>query len=314
MMGYDSCVKGAVCLSGECKQICDPQGGGTSCATNFSCGRYESLLQSGGTAVGGVCDHDCNPLNQTRVAGAVPACGSPTPANPTKGCYNSDGYVQFTCGPANSDVLSRTDDALPKLNGSGTAYPNGCAPGYQALVYESATTMTVKCTGLCAPRDVDSAKAGADATYGAGDPTKTAKLVTGSSPAVGNAVCKTGKKGSTQGGQGNGSTQNCLHMWPFLATGGAPSSSQYNDTLGVCFNFGEWTWDHDRNAGTPEVTRPSCTAVAPAGSQADDAAYLGCYSLATTQGLPGARSSIVTAQQEMRVGYGPAQLVRHRYR
>ena len=26
-MGYDSCVKGAVCLSGECKQICDNAGG-----------------------------------------------------------------------------------------------------------------------------------------------------------------------------------------------------------------------------------------------------------------------------------------------
>src|SRR4051794_3670971 len=33
-MGYDDCAKGSVCLSGECKQICDTAGGAPTCDAN----------------------------------------------------------------------------------------------------------------------------------------------------------------------------------------------------------------------------------------------------------------------------------------
>ena len=63
-MGYDDCAKGTVCLSGECKAICDVNGGTPACAENFACTRYADFFESGGTAVAGVCDPGCDPLTQ----------------------------------------------------------------------------------------------------------------------------------------------------------------------------------------------------------------------------------------------------------
>ena len=323
-LGYDNCVAGTACNTGECKVICDQAEVSPLCPADYSCGLYENFFDSSGATVAGICDSNCDPLTQETLATGAVACGSTDPANPDKGCYTSNGYRQFTCAPANNStdpevgVLDRTDDKLPRTNAQGQAYPNGCAPGYQAVFFESPTMMIAKCTGLCAPRDTDMTKG--DLRYGAGDPNAMAKLVTQPAPLVGNATCKGATKGSRQNNKIDGSTQNCLHMWQFLLNMGMTTENQYNDTLGVCFNFHEWTWDHDNNTATDEVPTPSCTSQPMATKRTDPAARLGCYSLATWSQLDPARDEDPThleaplARRDFRLKYSTSvELVRHSY-
>jgi hypothetical protein len=35
----------------------------------------------------------------------------------------------------------------------------------------------------------------------------------------------------------------------------------YNDGLGICFDFTQYTYDHDANAGTPNRAVPSCASL-----------------------------------------------------
>jgi len=339
-MGYDNCVAGTACSSGECKVICDQNEINPLCPTDYSCGLYENFFDQGGQTVAGVCDSNCDPLNQNTLATNLPACGSTDPTNPNKGCYTSNGYRQFTCAPANNTtekctglpgcqpppddtfgVLDRTDDHLPRTNSTGRAYPNGCAPGYQAVFFEGPTEMIAQCTGLCSPSDTDSGTAnpGPETPAGAGSLTATAKLVRDAAPAAGNAVCKVNKKGSVQNAKGDGSTQNCRYLWVYLlAMDGTPSTSRYNDTLGVCYNFKEWTWDDDKNPATPEVQDPSCTSLPISTKQNAGAAFHACYSLARTLTLPemltNGKVKVAASQRRMRVGYvSESGLVRHSY-
>ena len=74
---FDECARGLVCLGGECKQICDQQGGTPICDANHSCTRYADFFEVGGTAVAGVCDPACDPLTQELKVGTnTAACGS----------------------------------------------------------------------------------------------------------------------------------------------------------------------------------------------------------------------------------------------
>jgi len=343
-MGYDNCVKGTACSSGECKVLCDQNEVSPLCPANYSCGLYENFFDSGGMTVAGVCDSNCDPLNQNTLATNAVACGAIDPKNPDKGCYTSNGYRQFTCAPANNSpdpnlsVLHRVDDVQAAGDAAGRPYPNGCAPGYQGVFFEGPTMMVTKCTGLCAPRDSDAKLAnsnGAETVHASGLPTATAKLVTAAAPAAGNAVCKVNKKGSIQpappaaGGKGDGTTQNCRYLWRYLlAMDGKPSTSQYNDTLGVCYNFKEWTWDDDANAMTPEVQEPSCTSLpestATNGGQSKGAASWACYSLAKTLTLPvmkrdgklvpnDGKVQLPPSERNLRVMYDQGELVRHSY-
>lgn len=350
-MGYDNCVAGTACSSGECKVICDQNEVSPLCPADYSCGLYENFFDQGGQTVAGVCDSHCDPLNQNTLATNQPACGSVDPTNPNKGCYTSNGYRQFTCAPANNStdlctgqpgcpadgmigVLHRVDNIPPRTNSAGRPYPNGCAPGYQAVFYAGPTEMVAMCTGLCAPRDVDATIANSnmmETPYGAGDPAATAKLVRDAAPAAAsNATCKNTKKGSVQALKGDGSTQNCRHIWRYLlAMDGTPSTSRYNDTLGVCYNFKEWTWDDDKNPATPEVQEPSCTSLPEStptnGGQSKGAASFACYSLARTLTLPemltngkavptNGKVKLPPSQRDMRLGYSSdSQLVRHSY-
>jgi hypothetical protein len=337
-MGYDNCVAGTACSSGECKVLCDQNEVSPLCPADYSCGLYENFFDQGGQTVAGVCDSNCDPLNQNTLATDLAACGSIDPANPNKGCYVSNGYRQFTCSPANNStglctgqpgcpaddnmfsVLHRIDDVLPRTNSAGRPYPNGCAPGYQAVFFEGPTMMVAKCTGLCAPSDTDSGTAnpGPETPAGAGSAAASAKLVTDAAPAVGNAMCKTTLKGSVQNAKGDGSTQNCRYIWRYLlAMDGTPSTSRYNDTLGVCYNFKEWTWDDDMNPATPEVQDPSCTSLPQSMKQNAGAASHACYSLARTLLLPEMLSDgkvkLHPSQRRFRVGYEVDTMVRHSY-
>src|SRR5688572_1976266 len=89
--GYDDCARGSICVAGQCKTICDTQGGAPTCATDFACGRYAGLFDTGGVTIAGACDPTCDPLTQCtpngRTEQQATACGATNAAMPNRGCY-----------------------------------------------------------------------------------------------------------------------------------------------------------------------------------------------------------------------------------
>jgi hypothetical protein len=148
--GFDNCQKGSVCNSGICKTVCDTNGGAPNCGTTGSCVTYNNLFANvGEVAVAGACDPNCDPLTQT--VGSVAACGSPNPANPTKGCYGfwqSGGKSRFSC--ANVGNLNAKQDFV-----IGTRiFINSCAPGFFPGLVMGSGSMQAICSAFCNPADV----------------------------------------------------------------------------------------------------------------------------------------------------------------
>jgi hypothetical protein len=288
-MGYDNCAKGGVCLGGECKQICDQQGGAPMCDANHSCTQYADFFDVGGVAVAGVCDPSCDPLTQDlKVGTALTACGSPSPALPTKGCYGND---VFSCAPSgyspssptSSANLDLTDRTTPRGPAGGGVYLNGCAPGYLPFFFEMEGSMKTLCSGYCAALEIDMTAAHVGNKLGS--TTALAKLPKGAAPAAGNGTCSSIKKGSVSGGP-----EMCVFMYPLIAdrtTGAiAPTFDPYIDTLGACFAYTQFTYDNDANAATPNVPNPDCSTLPPRSAATpgdfDDAADWGCQKLANS--------------------------------
>jgi hypothetical protein len=255
-MGFDDCVAGAACVSGECKKICDVNDVAPLCDSDHSCARYQNLFDMSGTTVAGVCDPACDPLTQAlKGAQAAPACGSPDPTKPTKGCY---GFDDFSCSgtgvvasmPATLSVLDLTDRVMPRGD-----FLNSCAPGYVPFWNESETSMVTKCTGYCAALPIDMSTANRNNTLG--DANALAKLPKEAAPAaMGNATCSAAKKGSLSGGP-----QECKFMWPVLEDDQgmlAASFTPYINKLGTCFSYTQFKYDHDGNAATPDEQFPPC--------------------------------------------------------
>lgn len=315
MTGSSNCVKGSECVAGVCKQICDDQGGAPTCDAQHACGRYDGLFEVGEETVAGVCDPKCDPLTQNLLAGTnVTACGSPTPAMPENGCYTFD-YIDFTCAP--SGDLTKTDRVDAAIDG--VVYVNSCAPGYMPFFRESTGSNVTVCAGLCAPAKTDTTRAGnVD-----GNTQAMAKLVDQPAPRVGDATCGATKKGSGPGSE-------CLYLWPFLVENGMLSTSQYNDTLGVCFDPGQYTYDDDNDTGTPNIGVPSCATLPPrdqlpanctcdamgsctgTGCPHGAAHEWGCWpsadSMFTSNGQAPATKA---ATQGLRVSYGTGMVFRH---
>ncbi len=253
--GFSNCVKGSECVAGTCKQICDHQGGAPMCDANHACGRYEGLFESGDVTVAGVCDPKCDPLTQALKAGTnTAACGSPMPAMPNAGCFTFD-YVDFTCAPVGPSTLPLTDRMPARGPASGGAYVNGCSPGFVPFWREATGSNVIVCAGMCAPAKSDNSTAALRAAN-KGDPAVPAKLPLEAAPAAGNATCAAGKKGSE-------ANENCLFLWPFNVENNMLVVSDYNNTLGICFGYTHYTYDHDNNAGTPNRGVPGCETLPP---------------------------------------------------
>lgn len=277
--GYSNCVGGTECVGGECKQICDQQGGNPKCLATHACGLYENVFQTGPQDFSaGLCDVKCDPLTQELLAGAnKTACGSPTATRPEKGCYTGN-RLDFTCGRVPTDAIGKTDGTPALVDGDGDAYSNACDAGYVAITFASSTAQRTICNGLCAP--VSTFATSPEPKHPDGDPAASAKLPTEAATAVGNAVCQTGKKGS-------GGNQNCIFWWFYnITNSGEIRATDLNDKLGICFSYTNFTnINHDGNAGTPNVDWPACetltapgTTPAPAIGNAD---FWGC--VPTTQ-------------------------------
>ncbi|MFN0250730.1 MAG: hypothetical protein ACKV2T_27870 [Kofleriaceae bacterium] len=310
-MGYDDCAKGTVCLSGECKQICDVNGGAPACDENNACTRYADFFESGGTAVAGVCDPACDPLTQELKIGTNKAgCGSPNPAMPSKGCF---GYDEYSCAPSGMTSWPLTDRMMPRTNPAGNPYLNGCAPGFIPLFFEMTGSTRTLCTGICAALEISNAQPAGNAD---GDDTALGKAPTAAGPVAGGATCALTARGS---GPAVGSQ--CRFLWPYLeddATGELPIAFErdYVDKIGVCMSIS--FFDYDSNADMmPDMDYPNCANLVPTGAanMFDNAAFWGCLKRSNTPMAltsSGKKAQLSPALQNVRV---PKQvemeLVRH---
>lgn len=303
--GHDNCLGGSYCLGGSCQKICDLQNA-ASCDSDHSCARYSNVFESGGNAVAGVCDPQCDPLSQALKAGANPAaCGSPSPAAPNKGCFSGN-IVTFTCSPTGTTHYTKTD-RVAAAETNGTVYINSCAPGYLALFYQDSVSMTVICDGLCAPLETDNTAALMN--NGKGDGTVLGKQPTDPAPVAGHAKCTP----FAAGGKGSVAAEECRFMWTLLFDmAGNPVESQYKDSLGYCYAYSQYKYDPTQGTN-PTTPKPACASLPPASATTtgadDDAKDWGCYNSVDNafDGHPVKPKMM----QDVRLGYGAATLTRH---
>ena len=52
----DDCVEGAVCVSGECKTICDLAGGAPACGATQTCTTHPDIFVSEAAVIAGACE------------------------------------------------------------------------------------------------------------------------------------------------------------------------------------------------------------------------------------------------------------------
>ena len=267
--GYDDCARGATCVSGACREICDNQGGAPMCGAHGACTNYQNLFVSGGTTVAGACNTKCDPLTQCGESATPTACGATNPAMPNRGCY---GISKFGCSTALPQTLVLTDRSTP----AGT-FLNACAPGFMPLLLSETGSTQATCSGLCAALETDNTKE--HKANGKGDAGASAKLPMSAEIAQGNATCEIGKKGSE-------ATSVCKFMWPFVldqSTGEVPTTFvPFQDTLGICMGITHYQYDSngDGQITTADATQPDCATLPPrsAGTTGshDDAADFQC--------------------------------------
>jgi hypothetical protein len=252
-VGPDMCVKGAECVSGECKAICDHQGGDPMCDADHACVRYQNLFVDGTTTVAGVCDPGCDPLTQDLKVGTNKiACGSTMPTMPDKGCYGYDEYSCSGVAPtvSNAVAVTLTDRVAPAGD-----YLNACAPGFMPILISETGSMTGLCNGLCAALEVDNTAAHAGNELG--DPTALAKTPTGAAAAAGNGTCAALKRGSVADGP-----ETCRFLWIYnVDDAGMLNITDYTDKMGVCFARNKYKYDSNNDGTTGnagDLSIPSC--------------------------------------------------------
>ncbi len=265
--GYSNCARGTECVNGTCRAICGSAGAAPTCPTQYACNRYNGLFDEPAQPAG-VCDPGCEPLTQRRLTDSAEACGSPLAASPNRGCYTFD-LKAFSCAgvPAGAGTLT---DRMPAQSTAGVPFVNGCAPGFIPFLYQSTGSTTVICAGTCAPKKTDTALA----ANLLGDTAALAKLNDQATPLAGNGTCAIGKKGSV-------TPQNCVYLWWFNTdAAGNFVQSPYNDTLGLCLAYQQYSYDHDANTATPNRTYPGCQNLPPKGATPatdGNAHQWGCY-------------------------------------
>lgn len=238
--GYDDCLGGNLCIGGTCQQICSTSP--DSCPSTSTCKLYAGLFD---VSTVGVCDFLCDPVTQSRSFDSAPACGSADPGTPNRGCYGVFDFA-FACAPVPATVLAdplmydQNDTAYGPM--AGTAYLNGCAPGYAPLLRATAAdTSPVICMALCTP-----------------GPTSL------ENPANANGLVGSGHTCADRGAPGP--AHECRYFWVFES-----DPTQHPDALGFCWNPDNYVGDWDGDPGTTDTSYPRCAAIAIA-----DQAGMGC--------------------------------------
>ncbi len=277
-VGPDTCVKGSECVSGECKAICDHQGGAPMCDADHACVRYQNLFVDGTTTIAGVCDPGCDPLTQDLKVGTNKiACGSTMPALPDKGCY---GYDEYSCSGAAPTVAPAVAVTLTDRIAPAGDYLNACAPGFMPILISETGSMTGLCNGLCAALEVDTTQPGNEV----GDATALAKNPTGAAAAAGNATCTAGKRGSAADG-----AETCRFLWIYnVDDAGMLAITDYTDKIGVCFARAKYKYDSngDGTLTATDANTPACGTLpkrsATTTLKYDDAADFFCQKVANS--------------------------------
>lgn len=288
-IGPDSCVKGAECVSGECKQICDNQGGTPMCDADHACVQYQNTFTDGTTTVAGVCDPGCDPLTQKLKIGDKEACGSADPTKPTKGCY---GYDEYSCSGTAPTVsidmaVTLTDRVAPAGD-----YLNSCAPGFMPILISETGSTTGLCNGLCAALESDATLPQANEI---GDATALAKNPTAMTSAPGNAVCSATKRGSAVDGP-----ETCRFLWVYnIDDANMLAITPYTDIMGVCIARNKYKYDSndDGMLDNNDMNTPECHSL-PRHVNGDtmphnDAGDFFCEKFDNDQFTPGAHKSKV---------------------
>lgn len=309
----DTCIGGDLCVSNKCKPICDPSVSGTAagaCKPDFACTTYAGVFDTGGPAVAGVCEPQCDPLTQQlKVGSPNNACGSADATKPSAACVFGPDPTAWVCAPSGSILYANTDRKPPLTDpGSGRPFPNGCAPGFIPFYFEDASgAMKTLCTGLCAPLKVDStiAMMTGHTKDNQGDITVPGKLVADMVPKAGHAVCTKDVKGASDITAPRG--EDCRFSWFPLAQGDPAKATPtpYNNSLGFCFAYEKFLV-----VGPNKLPLKSCAdlpvtadAADPFGSADDN----GCYPLATAT----ARKSTRNLMQDFRFANGGGMAMRH---
>lgn len=219
----DGCASGLTCVSGTCERVCSLVDGCTGAAV---CQLYMGFIDDGIT---GVCSPTCDPVSQIRLDDGAPACGSPDPMFPSRGCY---GYMEgpFVCTYLTSGASTRTHGTTPLMSPTGTPYANGCAPGNVVFGLVAETGETVfSCRALCRPAE----------TF------------------MGSDAQRQGVAPNTCAARGaSAATEECRFVGFFLDV---PSSEVPG--VGMCLDPTAITYDDDMDQGavTPRIPWPSCS-------------------------------------------------------
>jgi hypothetical protein len=291
--GYDDCARGHYCfsrdyLTGICKQICDQQGGPPTCGDGFACQQYEGLFGPAGMESAGVCDVECDPLDDNDFDGSGTRLSKTgTKCNETQGCYPRFSNAaprrsDATCADVPMESGNLFHDA-PCAHTNGCAnlmevpYLNGCAPGFRAVVSDNTTgANTWACRSLCALADCYLGNCGT-----AQDPTYL-----GAAPHRCNGTDSTAATGQTFVGGPSG--DNCVAAW-WLAEQNKMTnvvqSSRFSDTLGICLRHTDFRFDsnHDGKVDGNDQTFPDCSTLAVVESASGmGARQFGCVKATTS--------------------------------
>jgi hypothetical protein len=240
--GYDNCMKGDVCIAGQCKQICDQAGGAPMCGAGFACGVYSGVFGPvGQPAAAGACDPTCNPLDDNKFGSAKTKIGSACGA--TSGCYggpDSTLPAKYTCvREVNNSLYHRAACVGGCADAMGNPYLTGCAQGFVPLLYDMTGSMQVDCISYCAPKDCFQGNCGTGTSGNLqGDPATT-------------HLCQLGVTNNSSGvfaaAQLAPSTMNgdqCMFEWLFdLGSAGIPAGTTTQNSVGYCVNHTDYKYD-----------------------------------------------------------------------
>lgn len=235
--GYDDCVAGTHCITGECRAVC--REGETPCAVaGFSCAMEGPLFAYGDEPpVAGVCWAACDPFTSELPDGTT--CGA------GYGCYlvlHPDG-TYAACQAAGSVGPGETI--------TGPIVARACRPGATPRQINGGEW---RCVGLCRPA--------------------TVTIDEGHALEGGVAPYTCAAQGAAPPDDPSAGTS-CRYWFGMEGAWWWEEPSRYSDTMGFCMNHALERHDSDRD-GTLDAPMPRCPTVsrgdevAPLGYPADD--------------------------------------------
>ncbi len=270
--GFDTCIKGDICVHSTCKLICDNNGGAPMCPTMAACVTYDSLFANSGatTTPAGACDPTCNPITDNDFDGSgtqFTRPGSNCGTDPVTGCYGNISTTHttfFTCSTPVSGTGQLTHRSVIPV---AKQFLNACMSGYGIAFAGDATgSMNIDCYAFCSPGD---AFMGNTAT----------QQPNGVAPHRCNNNDALGAFGATPNVATNSNGEHCMYSWRFeVDTMGTLHSSPTDDTVGICWDHTKYMYDSNGD-GTVDTVVEACTTVpitTAAGATTSNAVELGC--------------------------------------